>query len=333
MFQGYPGLKENDLNWYYREEKGVEVTTYGANRPKYSEVLNFFSHHTIDKRNYADIKDVKVTVEKETPFHLLEQEFGDLYDKAYKAFETEGRRITKENRSLIRINRISHGEKQTELFIQPTDYNTQFVTNLVMDMKHANGKTWRQKMQEKYGSKFPLLNAAPLANNLGVSLILVTENGQTILPLRPSLAIWGNMWGCTSSFATAWKEKFDRISFKEFLDLIVPDHLWLELRIKENIKFTPLALCREWLRGGKPQLLLVGRTDLTLDQIRSNIEKAEHRDEIMKRWTRRILMTEKNADEYMLSQELMINTEYLRRYVQTPQGKDFLGKVIQLSGI
>jgi len=333
LFTSYPSLKEEDLSFFYKEESAIEVTTYGADRPKYSQVLCFFEHHTIDDRLYVDPKDIKVLVEKEVPFYLPEHQFNDLFERAKAAFAAEGRRPpTKENRALIRINRIMRDKNQMTILIQPNDYNTQVATNLVMDMKHWDGKTWRQKLQEQYGFRLPPLGEAPLADSLGVSLILVTKNGQAVLPLRSSLAVWGDQWGCTSSFAAGWKQEFREMNFKEFLDKIVPPHLLLEIGTTE-IEFTPLALCREWLRGGKPQLLLVGLCDLTLDQLNSYIDRAPHRDEIKKKWTGRVLMTERNAKQHVLSQELKVNTEYMRRFLQTSNGKDFFGTSRLLPGV
>ncbi len=323
-------LESDKLNHYYCKENLINCTS-DAKNPQYSEI-NIFYNSLHPNKHYINKSDVKIEIEKTKIYILPAEQYNNLFERANKVFISEKRHLGLEDRITIRINDVISENNKVLIKVQPTKYNIQVVTNMIMDLPHSDGKSWRQKADELYHGRFTPLSESPLANNLGIALLILTSENEVIIPLRSrKTAIWGNMWGCSSSFVPKWNSMYEKcrnrksMTFSTFINSIVYEHVWWELGIeKSEIQIKPLALCREALRGGKPQLFLIGKTGLSKKEIDKRIEIAPHRNEIEKRLFGRIFLNEKNKDKYEKSAELCINTHYVKDFIETKEGKKFI---------
>lgn len=341
----YKTMSEGGLSECYADESAVTDMFNGKTLP-YTEEIAFFSHPAVKSANVVSPKDVSFHIGS-TDEHMPASwpatlQIDSLYALAAEAFKAEGRRWDRDlNVRTIRVDNVTRGDSGVVFHVSPTCYNMQVVTNLTPDMLHTDGSTWRSKLRNEHGTKLSPLLGSPLANNLGVSIILIygRRKKYVLVPLRPQLAVWGCQWGCSSSFTTSWedldgcpRQSDGSITLEDFIERVAKPHLELELgrTIRESTSIEPLVFCREWLRAGLPQLMLGARTRLSLRQIRRGVRTAAHRDEIKKGmrpgfYRDRILADARNMCEHPASQELRMNTLYLNRRLQTDAGKQFYG--------
>ena len=180
------------------------------------------------------------------------------------------------SRELLRITGVD--TDQQKITWAATNYNTQAVTNLVMDME-INGQTLR--MLTLRNRELPPLNHRYLANNLGISVLVFTHDGKPIIPLRSNdVAVFPSEWGCSASTAAALPSA-EASSFSDLLNEPIRKMFGEELGQDSDFRkrIIPLALCREWFRGGKPQLFMALHSDLDLDTAKTRLRKAEHAQE------------------------------------------------------
>lgn len=325
-------LDHTHLDSFYEKESPLAITPSAPSKPRYSELICFFepkvdhgSHH------FLPAKSVRVVVDTEDVYRLPQREFEELMAAAQEAFKREGRRLTYENRQVIRVREIRMNPTEAVIHIQPSEYNTQVVTNLTMDLAHQGpsiswrGMSWRQKLRTAAAVLPTLDHNSELANNLGISCLVLTADDQLLVPLRAPLAVFGGQWGICPSFEAQWEPSFRNgreMEISKFLDELMPEHLMLEVGIEaRSMTLHPLALCREWLRGGKPQLFMFGKTSLTFNEIKRQVVGAVHIDEVKKRWAGRVFMTEKNHAKHLWSQELVVNRHYAKMFGKTFRGE------------
>ncbi len=186
-----------------------------------------------------------------------------------------------DSRNLIRIESIDTLNKKIRW--ARTSYATQAVTNLVMDMEVPGKQSLRWLTKPAQG--LPDLADRRLANNLGISVLLIAECGKPILPLRDSegVAIFPNEWG--ASLSTAAKHP-SNVPNGSLSGLVLPairamfkEEFHSESKLFES-RLIPLALCREWFRGGKPQLFLAYESDISMAEAAKRLGKASHSDEL-----------------------------------------------------
>jgi 8-oxo-dGTP pyrophosphatase MutT (NUDIX family) len=171
------------------------------------------------------------------------------------------------------------------LELQRTKYSQQAKSNLVLDW---NGSTveksfsfgsLRSKLVAKHGRQFPPLNEDLLANTVGIAAMLLfrADSGEYLPYLQKradGLAVFPGAFHCTASGATqpplikAW----DGAEFS-FGDVFLSDmyrELYEEIGVARShiLDLVPVALCREYLRGGKPQIFFVGLTDLSPPELK-----------------------------------------------------------------
>jgi hypothetical protein len=212
------------------------------------------------------------------------------------------------SRPLVRISSLADYTVQ----FAKSDYDTQAVTNLVVDMR-VNGRSLREFACQAEGSPEPPFGTRHLANTLGVS-VLFLDGATPIMPLRSNdVAIHPNQWGTTVSFAL----EFPDASVAEpraLHDLIAPGldkelHDELALKNADAISLVPLALCREWLRAGKPQLFFAARTPLTVEEIQARYARAEHGREVANVYGRfkvqKAVWNQDARDKHLFSPELL----------------------------
>jgi hypothetical protein len=241
---------------------------------------------------FKRISEIEVVIEKDR-FRLKTDGNSDLrafQGEALGAFKKQ-RKMTSDE-TIIHLEKVEHKKGCTRLFIQPARYSDQVQSNLVVDWEGPHTlsqigkiKTLRSFLSAKYGKNLPPLHDHRLANTLGISVvILYKENGNYFpyLPLRignefkdllkktgrspKQVAVFEGGYTCTASGAAQWGPGD---TFKDSIE----DDIYNELReevgiLKEHIDLIlPVALCREFLRAGKPQLFFIGVTNQTKKEL------------------------------------------------------------------
>lgn len=213
-----------------------------------------------------------------------------------EAFQGESLVAMKDEKKMTSDEKIIHLEKvdiaSNTLFIQPAYYADQARSNLVMDWEgpHALSKfkkigTLRAYLTPKYGCTLPPLSENILANTIGVASIILYRHDRHLIPYLPrrvgnkfkdalkttgrspkQVAVFEGGFHCTASGAAQWSKGS---TFENFF----VDDMYQELEDEVGLKkehidiLIPVALCREFLRAGKPQIFFVGITNQTADEL------------------------------------------------------------------
>ena len=187
--------------------------------------------------------------------------------------------------SVIRLQSYSNNSGAAVLEIQRARYSDQVQSNLVMDwtadhaLKKSGFKTLRTYLSARYPRILGPLTESIMANTIGISVVLYyrTPAGayRPYLPGRAKgQAVFDGGFHCTASGAAAWSE-----AGRTFEEIFVED-MYAELREEVGIAeneievMVPLALCREFLRGGKPQIFFAGVTSLSEDELQTRRRRA-----------------------------------------------------------
>jgi len=212
---------------------------------------------------------------------------------AYSRFREKGH-ASGEDTTVVRLNRLDHDS--STLSLQRAKYSQQVKSNLTLDWKGEGLQntfgTLRGLLLARYRGVLPPLDEPLLANTVGIALVLLFKaESNEYLPYLPkraaNLAVFPRAYHCTASGATQapltgrWED-----GSLTFEDVFVSD-MFTELDQEVGITaanvqdMIPVALCREYLRAGKPQLFFAGLTNLSRDELR------ERRIEAIKRSRRR----------------------------------------------
>lgn len=121
----------------------------------------------------------------------------------------------------------------------------------------------RETLRREYGAKLPPLGDPRLSNGIGTTVVVWDAAGKPYLPRRaPGQAVFSGGFHCTASGETLWTDAAD-------FDGLFTQNICRELEEEVGIAradlewIRPVALCREFLRGGKPQLFFAARTALS----------------------------------------------------------------------
>ena len=233
------------------------------------------------------------------------------------------------NRPLIKVGKIDKKSKQIE--IGRTTYNSQVYTNLSMDIPRTKTDIETLRTVTSAVGRPPSLDDQKerirLANNLGLGVLLLTPD-QFLVPLRSmDVAIFPEEWGGSCDFAAGWKSwmKGNSNLLSSTVNALLEEHLEWELKMYPGFiyELQPLALMREWLRGGKPELFMLATTKMSREQIIAGLPKALHREEIKRRsrlfkylGEEYVLMNKKNRNSYAPSIEYMLHYVLARDYLE-----------------
>jgi hypothetical protein len=157
---------------------------------------------------------------------------------------------------------------------------SQFILDYPFDKPTASVNSLREFLLKEYSGQLPYLNDRRLANTLGSTVLLSCLHEGTRFPLlvrrSANVGIMPFGWHATSSSAVGWPQAYrPKESFEEFVHNWTLRHIESETGIRaDEITFLlPIAFCREWLRAGKPEILFVGETSLSWDELRKRINK------------------------------------------------------------
>jgi hypothetical protein len=242
----------------------------------------------------AGLRAVKV----EKPFLLAKKpppELSDFQAHALAQFKAEGRLDRDE--AVVRLASCDPISKT--LHVQKCAYSDGLRSNYAMDLEGhlnlgASDISLRAIFQNQYGRKLPALTEKRLSNAIGIAAVIFYRSDEgDILPYlprraKPSIlsetigttrkqAVFAGGFHCTASGETMWKG--DQSSFGEIFTKDICRELTEEVGIGEQdlAWIYPVSLCREFLRGGKPQLFFTGFTRLPPREINARRRTAIQR--------------------------------------------------------
>src|ERR1700733_10520368 len=249
------------LNLYHDETPALD-------RLPYVELDCFLDQPWEALTRAADLKVGKT----KAPFRLASHPPDGLashQDCLYDAFVNENR-VDKFDSQVVRLDH--YDAQEHKLAIRPCNYSDGLRSNYALDW-HGEFSL-RSLLAEDYGSRLPPLNDLRLSNALGLAVIVWyrTENGD-ILPYLPKradarLAVFpGGLFHCTASGNAEWKAEAD--TFDRMFTADICKELYEEVGLsRADLDWiVPVALCREFLRGGKPQLFFAAHANGEADEL------------------------------------------------------------------
>jgi hypothetical protein len=325
-------LSFSEMRKVYRNMSYSNIDYEGHALPYTVELLFFGSDNNIPTFNFNEVvcnyEEDKKSVITRSKHPLNDTSFGEWLAEAYRKRKWDNidnwisgivTLDDAKNRKLLRITSID--AENSILGYSSTDYDTQAVTNLIMDMQ-----TFKDTLREftTQNSALPPLSHEHLANNLGISILVLSQEGKLIIPLRNStgVAVFPNEWGCTTSFAANFPEiPKNNISLPKLLYTALKKQLHNEFMVKykPDMKLVPLALTREWFRGGKPQLFMFFESDFTYEEIINRIRKAPHSKEVAESgafFKKTKTIYGQTRVKHDASIELLANLSLYKRYIE-----------------
>ena len=174
------------------------------------------------------------------------------------------------------------------LRVQPCHYSDGLRSNYAMD---GPGEL-RDILRADYGQRLPELSDARLSNSIGTAVVAFTAEGKPYLPRRaPRQSVYPAGFHCTASGDAIWRDDGDLFEtqicheLEEEVGLTRVDLDWIRV----------LGLCREFLRGGKPQFFFAAQTSLSVEDLATRRRAAiaaqlargrqEILDEVLTEWS------------------------------------------------
>ncbi|EKF57397.1 NUDIX hydrolase [Agrobacterium albertimagni AOL15] len=282
-----PFLIKKRRSRFLIEDPDFAVQQYSAEKPisphiPYVELANF---------SKLLAKGKKPTIElqiKRDKFQLRrwENEETDwLVDSALGALKQENR-VTRDS-AVVRVSEVRPTKEGCILVIQEARYKDQAMSNLILDFDELpNGQksdaTIRAQLLKEYGSKLPPLHDDRLVNSLGCAVLVFYELEGKLVPLQVMRSVDtavfnGGGWHCTASGAAEWPK--DPGSTEDSFQAYIEDDIYRELRDEVgfppgSVKLELVGICRELMRGGKPQLFFIGFSEQAPEKIAKQMEAA-----------------------------------------------------------
>jgi hypothetical protein len=125
----------------------------------------------------------------------------------------------------------------------------------------------RGLFQTEYGHRLPPLSDARLSNAIGTAVVVFTPAGPYLPRRATGQAVFPGGYHCTASGEALWT-----VGAPGF-DEIFTAHIFRELEEEVGLApadldwVRPVAFCREFLRGGKPQIFFAGFTKLSAEDL------------------------------------------------------------------
>jgi hypothetical protein len=154
--------------------------------------------------------------------------------------------------------------KAKTLCVQRCAYSDGIKSNYAMD----GPADLRTLLRAEYGAKLPPLFDARLANGIGTAVVVFDAALRPYLPRRaPRQSVFPGGYHCTASGETVWNDT--AVTFEEIFTANICRELEQEvgLTAADLAWIRPVAFCREFLRGGKPQFFFVAQTLLGADEL------------------------------------------------------------------
>lgn len=249
----------------YIEESPIKINI------AYSEIYNWvddllLSENKIDKNISIKIND--------TRFQLNQSQelWSEISNEGFQKLKEAGR--IKDNEPTIRL--INFKKKQNGLLIeiQKARYFDQAKSNLILEWKYSQDKTTLNSiLLNDYGKKLPPLYDERLANTFGIAALIYYANEKKWVPYLTKrikkVAVEPGSIQCSASGVAKWSSSIEMPTFKNLFMEHMYYELYEEAGLGKNdiLELVPIAFCREYLRGGKPQIFFVGITHLTREEL------------------------------------------------------------------
>lgn len=201
---------------------------------------------------------------KEKPFELKDNIRAlteDSFEQLLKYLREKKRYSNEENLRLVNI--LERGKK-VEFEVQPVEYKYYVHTNLVLDAK-SKGKDQTLREYLHSDGRLEELNDSPLANNLGVNMLLFTSDGSLVLQIRSKSVAFRTGELCSSASGTI--SLTDVLTDTTLRDMPKLREAFEELGVKKSDvpkdQISLLAITRELIRGGEPEMFIFAKMNLS----------------------------------------------------------------------
>lgn len=236
----------------------------------YKEIFDFSD--SIIKR---DINNIHITIEDEFFTQGNDLNSAVIRAQAYSSYRNDGH--AQRDSLIVRVSDIAINRDNVLLRIQPTKYFCQAESNLILDFEgyisFEKNKSERKKsslreiIDSEHPGKLPPLSDKRLANTLGVAICLISREGESTL-LRMvnrtgGVGVFPEGIHPAMSCAVGWSNKVISDELMSFLMSDIEEEMLQETGLHPGEYETPvpLSICREFLRGGKPQLFAISYVD------------------------------------------------------------------------
>ena len=146
------------------------------------------------------------------------------------------------------------------LRVQPCRYSDGIRSNYAMDGEGG----LREILRAEYGPRLPALDDARLSNGIGTAIVVFDAAGKPYLPRRaPKQSVFPGGYHCTASGEAVWRD--DGEMFENHIGSELEEEAGLTRADIHDVKM--LGLCREFLRGGKPQIFYSAVMDLSAEEL------------------------------------------------------------------
>lgn len=293
-----------DVEWLlskYKNEQPVNLDT------PYREIVNFLGRSPRSIQVNVIRGNFKLSPGNSTWASISEAGVKALYES--KRFEMR--------EPLIRLNSISRDRNNVILNVQKATYFDQAKSNLILDWPAQvlpPQTSLRDLLSSDYDGSLPTLDETRMANTIGVACILFYLERSKFVPYLvkrvEKVGVYPGGLHCTASGAANWPETRDK-SFEGFIKIAMYKELEEEVGLKhwDVPELKEMAICREFLRGGKPQIFFAGFTNLSRKQLRQRRIKAAETIKMTGGWT------EVEYDTWLKSSDVIIPPSKLREKV------------------
>jgi len=192
-----------------------------------------------------------------------------------------------------RLMRIIEEDGVIKLLVQPANYEDYVHTNLILDSKiRGHTKTLRQFILENHNYK-PIenINKSPLANLLGIDILLFTSGGSLIMQRRSAnVAFWPGKLVPTASGTVNWDDvnpkslsgsghsKNKEITLENMPKLReLKEEIGIDPKCVSGITFLGITL--ELIRGTQPEMFFSGKVNHSQQDINELREGAKDKKE------------------------------------------------------
>jgi hypothetical protein len=246
----------------------------------YEELCNFIDK-PIKKVIFHKANDFKLSDNNEPVIKLFQSDaFAEFKKNGKMSFDSQ----------TVRLEYVELKNSILHLTIAKAKYSDQVQTHLVLDWSNEHLKeiglaSYRGFLKAIYSSELPPLNTPLLPNSIGISTILYFQKDGVLIPYLPlrnksvfkkkknEPALYEGVYTSSSSGVLEWTDKkfsMDYITSEMYRE--IEEELGIE---KSDISLLqPIAITRELLRAGKPQIFYVGIINLEEEQLKAKREQA-----------------------------------------------------------
>ncbi|HPE26766.1 MAG: hypothetical protein KDD81_10105 [Rhodobacteraceae bacterium] len=186
---------------------------------------------------------------------------------------------------VIRVPRVEKTPTGARLTVQKARYSDQAKSNLILDfVGRGDAPTLRAALGAENPGRLPALDDPRLVNSLGVTILVFyrDENGALtpfLVPRTRKTAVLNRgLWSDSASGAAEWPTDPERTpgTFEAYIldDLHQELKSEIGLEVDDLTAILPLAIGREIMRAGKPQMFFIGFTGLRRGELLERMEKA-----------------------------------------------------------